>query len=102
MDTNPAPFAFNGVHLEGFTDGLPSAKLAAAAALGALLLVNGGGMTALKIMSFTHVGIHDEMKISGVDIGVTQDFVFRQGRKGRHHTGFSGSTFTAYNHQFFH
>jgi len=56
----------------------------------------------LKIMSLRGLGIHDQVKVCRIHIGVGEDFVCGKRSEGSHNAGFACASFSADDDQFFH
>jgi hypothetical protein len=76
--TDTAAFTFNGINDKRFANGVPSAQIPAQAALDAFVRTNNSRSSPLKIVAFFYIGVHEQMKIGGIHIRITKNFVFSQ------------------------
>jgi hypothetical protein len=84
MDANPAALAVNRIDDKVFIDGAEATQIQAYATLGALGLIDIGGMSRLEIAALLYFGIHDQVQVGGIHIGIAENLAFNQGGKGSH------------------
>jgi hypothetical protein len=72
---------------------------------GAKIGVDLGLAPAHEIGSSTNIRLRQQVEVGGINIGIAENGTLLpgcQGRKSRGQTGFSGSSFAAYDHEFAH
>jgi hypothetical protein len=78
MDTNTTAFALDGVDFKIITDGIPAAQIKTYTAIGTFILIDNRRMARLENMPLSDLGIHDQMKIGRIHIGIAKNLVFSQ------------------------